>query len=193
MALHFTGQVSTGFDPIEPNDYETTISLEYKKTQGGDLFINCKFAIRDDVEQDFQRRIVFDGIYKSKTTGEFSPQKINALLAAINANETTPKWDFEDYDELIQFVNGKNVKITVELVKGDPAQGTNDKNAVKYLSYQPTAFKESVVVEPITKNSEPVFTTSVTNDGYSFDLKKPEVSQPVEAIQKDDILDDLPF
>lgn len=188
MALHFTGQISTGFEPIEPNDYETIINLEYKKTQGGDLFINCKFAIRDDIDQDFQRRIVFDGIYKSKTTGEFSPQKINALLAAVNANEEHPQWDFEDYDDLIQFLNGKLVKITVELQKGDSTQGTNDKNTVKYLSYQPTAFKEynKTYSTPITQNSEPV-----------FEVKQPEVKQETKEEVKDEgfsfDIDDLPF
>lgn len=180
MALHFTGQISTGFEPIEPNDYETVISLEYKKTNAGDLYINCRFTIREDVEQDFQRRIVFDGIYKSKTTGEFSPQKINALLAAVNANEDKPQWDFEDYDDLIQYLNGKLVKITVEIQKADVTTGTSDKNVVKYLSYKPTEYKHITYATPITQNDEAVFDTpkpqqtetkqETKEEGFSFDI-----------------------
>lgn len=173
MPLHFTGQVTTGFDPIEPDDYETTISLEYKKTQAGDLFINCRFTIREDVDQDFQRRIIFDGIYKSKTTGEYSPSKINALLAAINTNEDNPQWDFEDYDDLIQFLNGKNVKITVELQKADPNNpSSTDKNVVKYLSYRPTDFKATNFSATITQNNEPVF-----NNKQQEETKQEETKQ----------------
>lgn len=192
MALHFTGQVTNTFDLIEPNFYETRVSLEYKKTNEGNLYINCRFAIRDDVEQEFQRRIVFDGIYKNRTTGEFSEQKINGLLAAVNATEAHPKWDFEDYDDLLQFLNNKPVKVEIVVQKADANYpGSVDKNVVKYLSYKPTEYKEVSYSQPITQNNEPVFGRA-TEQGYVFEVKQ-ENNNPVNAIQKDDILDDLPF
>ena len=179
MALHFTGQTSTGFELIEPNEYETTVNLEYKKTNDGNLYINCKFAIREDVEQDFQRRIIFDGIYKSKATGDFQQNKINGLLAAVNANEANPRWDFDDYDDVIQFLNGKNVRVTVELQKADPNYPSgSDKNVIKFLSYKPTEYKEVVYTAPITQNTQPVFEEpkevkqeeKVEDKGFSFDV-----------------------
>jgi len=181
MALHFTGQVTNNFELIEPNDYETTINLEYKKTNAGELYINCKFAIRDDVEQDFQRRIVFDGIYKSKATGEFQANKINALLAAVNANEEHPRWDFDDYDDVIQFLNDKKVKVTVEMQKADLNNpSSSDRNTIKFLSYRPTEYKEVVYTAPITQNAQPVFEQpileptkqeeTVEDKGFSFDV-----------------------
>lgn len=183
MALHFTGETTNTFDLIEPNTYEVKTSLEYKKTNEGNLYINCKFAIREDVEQEFRRRIIFDGIYKNKNTGAFSEQKINGLLAAVNAKESNPRWDFQDYDDLIQYLTDKNIRVDVIIQKADVNYpGSVDKNAVRYLSYKPTEAPETIY-------------GTVTPNGYAMSFSKPEpvvTPQPTATapVQEDD---DLPF
>ena len=119
MALNFSGKVDSDYELIEKGDYEVTLNCEYKKTNAGTLYINCKY--------------IFDAIYKTHGTDDFNKTKINAILAAI----PNAKLDFADYDELVQYLNGQNMVISVDI---EPANQyhQNDKNIVKYLSYRPS-------------------------------------------------------
>lgn len=139
--LHFSGEKEkTGvFELITPDKYEVTLMAEWRETKvSKKRYINCAFLIRKDVEQDFQGRIVFDGIYESKKTGDLQASKINAILSAIpNARQ-----DFETYDDLIQYINGKNMIVEIEIENAkDDNPDSKDKNVIKYLSYEPTQHK----------------------------------------------------
>ena len=130
------------FDLIEEGKYETILNAEWRKTANGDLYINCTFRIRKDVEQKNGGRLVFDGIYKSRNNGEYSKAKIDALLSTIE----NAKCDFESYDELIQYLNNRNMIITIETQKADPSYpNSKDKSVVKYLSYEPTKYPNNAV------------------------------------------------
>lgn len=132
--LHYDKVVEkTEYELVQPGEYEVTLNAEWKQTRVGDNYINCVFKIRKDVEQDFGGRIVFDGIYKNKNTGELQPSKINGILAAI----PNAKQDFESYDELIQYINDQNMIVEINIQKADPSVvGSKDKNVIKYLSYK---------------------------------------------------------
>lgn len=132
--LHYDKVVEkTEFELVQPGEYEVTLNAEWKQTRMGENYINCVFKVRKDVEQDFGGRIVFDGIYKNKNTGELQPAKINGILAAI----PNAKQDFESYDELIQYINDQNMIVEINIQKADPSVvGSKDKNIIKYLSYK---------------------------------------------------------
>lgn len=116
---------------IDEGEYEVTLNAEWKE-RNGKRFINCAFKIRKDVEQKFGNRIVFDAIYKSKTSDEYQPSKISGILDAIPA----AKRDFETYDDLIQFINNQNMRVYIKI---KPAEGEYpEKNEIDYLSYKPT-------------------------------------------------------
>ena len=151
--LEFSGQ-SNDFDLVTKGDYEVILNMEWKRTKAGDNYINCAFKIRKDVEQPYAGRLIFDAIYKSKTTGAFNASKINGILAAI----PNAKLSFENYDELIQYCNDQPMKITVD------AESTNSedpnakmKNIVKYLSYRPSqvALNPQVEVNQNAENEQP--------------------------------------
>lgn len=134
MALNFTGKVDQTVELVEKGDYEVVLTCEYaRKYSDNEQYINCKFKIRDDVEQSFAGRYVFDAIYKQKGTDDYNKTKINGLLSAI----PNAKLDFDDYDELVQYLNGSKMIISVDI---EPANTyhQNDKNIVKYLSYRPS-------------------------------------------------------
>lgn len=134
MGLHFSKEIGKR-ELIANGEYETAMTCEWDKTSSGDPYIKCVFEIRKDVQQDFGGRIVYDGIYKSKSTGDFNISKINGLLAAIKNSQQ----DFEDYDDLIQYLNGKCFIIEIETQLADPTYpNSKDKNVVKYLSYKET-------------------------------------------------------
>lgn len=138
--LHFEGtKQNAEYELITPNKYEVTLTAEWKETKNSKKrYINCAFTIRKDVDQSFQGRMVFDGIYESKKTGELQASKINGILSAIpNARQ-----DFDSYDDLIQYVNDKNMIIEIDIEEADPQNPeSKDKNIVKYLSYEPTQHK----------------------------------------------------
>lgn len=141
-ALHFNPNEAAAnkdeFELIEPGRYDCTLITEWRETRGGDAYINCAFRIDKDRDQKFGGRIVFDGIYKSKTTGDYQASKINALLATI----PNPKTDFEDYDELLLYLNGIKVNVEIDIEPADPERPmSKDKNIITYLSYQPVEDK----------------------------------------------------
>ena len=148
--LNFSGKVDSNFELVEKGDYEVTLQCEYKKTASGDnTYINCKFQIRSDVEQPFGGRFVFDAIYKARGTDDYNKTKINAILAAI----PNAKLDLDDYDDLVQYFNGKNMIISVDI---EPANQyhSSDKNVVKYLSYRPSEVGDSAVSATPTQTEE---------------------------------------
>ena len=154
MGLHFDGKApeASEYTLIEPGTYAVTLNTEWDKTKSGDSYIKCVFKIKKDVEQDFGGRIVFDGIYKDKKTGLLNESKINAILATIPNFKT----DFEDYDELIQYLNDIDMTIDVEIEKADPENPTaKDKNRIKYLSYAPLIVSENNTTENVEDDELP--------------------------------------
>lgn len=161
--LHFTGEVQeTEFTLIEPGTYAVVMNAEFKKTKKGDDFINCSFRIMKEYDNLWGGRIVFDGIYKSAKTCTFQETKINSILATIPNFKT----DFEDYDELVQYINGTKMAIDIDIEKADEnVPGSKDRNIVKYLSYRP--FNEADFVEVIDK-TQPKVETPDEDDGLPF-------------------------
>lgn len=132
--LHFSKVVNND-ELIEPGQYEVTLNADWKEASTGTVYINCAFKIRKDVQQNFGGRLVFDPIFKSKTNGEYSPSKINAILAAI----PNSRQDFETYDDLILYINNTNMIVEIDIQKADPLYpNSKDRNIIKYLSYMPT-------------------------------------------------------
>lgn len=148
--LHFTANPETNLEPITPGSYEVELTAEWKKTREDVPYINCCFKIREDVEQEFKGRLVFDGIYKSKKTGELQASKINGILSTI----PNVKQDFESYDELLQYINGTKMIITIDIEEADPSiENSKDRNILVYMSYKPT--QHPVKLEEITDDDLP--------------------------------------
>ncbi len=134
--LVFTGEIKKNA-PIEEGEYEVTLSAEWSKTKAGDDFIKIVYEIRKDVEQNEQGRLIFDGVYKDKATKTFPRPKIEAILSTIPKDQQ--KLRFPNYDTLIQFINGLNMRIEVKTEKADPnIPNSIDKSVCRYLSNKPT-------------------------------------------------------
>ncbi len=134
--LNFKG-AKESYEPIEKGEYEVVLTAEWKdKADKSGKFINCVFRVRDDVEQKNQGRLIFDAIYESKTKkGVYQPAKIEGILDTV----TDANYEFKNYDEVIQYINGLAMRIEVQIEKADPDKdNSKDRNIVKYLSYKPT-------------------------------------------------------
>ena len=135
MALQFSGKAETTYSLVPKGEYEVKLRVEYDKTKTtGAQYIKVTSIIRDDIKQDIDGqggRLVFDGIYKDKNTGIYNENKINYILSAI----PNAKLDFEDYDELVQYLNDQLVKIIVDHERKDKENPDSELKAVakKYV------------------------------------------------------------
>lgn len=165
MALQFSGKIENSYELIKAGEYELVLKMNWDKTMNGDKYINCCYTIRDDVAQEHQGRMVFDSIYADET-GAYDQKRIDAILSTIE----NPKLDFEDYDELIQYLNGKLLKGEVSIQKANPEKGyAKDKNKIKFWTLKPTAY--------------PDYTQKIeTTQGFAVYQKQTEITD-----------DDLPF
>lgn len=139
--LNFTGEKQkTDFELVRKGVYEFRLSAEWKQFGNDEPFINLSYKIRDDVTQDFQKRVIFGGIYKNKETHEFPTGTINSLLST----QKEPRTNFEDYDDLIQYLNGLCFRAEVDIKLADPTRdGSKDKNIIVAYSHLPSLVGEN--------------------------------------------------
>lgn len=130
---------------IEPGTYETVLTAEWKEVNGKKT-INCKYFIRDDVDQKFQGRIVFDTIWESKNKpGEFTPTKISKILKTV----PNGKLEFATYDDVIQYINGLPMRVDVAIDPADPNNANSkDRNVIKWDSWRTT-------LKPVVQTESP--------------------------------------
>lgn len=161
--LDFKGANDREYELIAKGTYEVVLTAEWKEVNGKKA-INCKYLIRDDVEQNYQGRLVFDTIWESKTKkGEFTPSKIEKILDAI----PNARYQFANYDEWIQYVTGMPMRVDIVINPADPQKPeSKDRNEIRYDSWRQS-------LKPF-----------VTGSGVSFGNVKP---------QTDVSLSDLPF
>ena len=135
----------------KPGFYEMELTAEWAETNEKVPYINCIFTVRDDVNQEFQGKRVWDGIYKNKNTGEYNYNKIQAILET----QENPKYDFEDYDAIIQHFNGLLLKAEVTIKEADERiPNSKRKNEIKYLCYGKSKFPKKLNVTATSRFEE---------------------------------------
>ena len=143
--LNYTGQkTKTDFELVRKGIYEFRLGAEWKQFGSDEPFINLSYKIREDVNQDFQKRVIFGGIYKNKETKDFPTGVINAILST----QEQPRTSFEDYDDLIQYLNGLCFRAEVDIKPADPTRdGSKDKNIIVAFSHLPSLVGENGSVQ----------------------------------------------
>lgn len=135
----------TEFELIEPGEYEVTFTCE-QKHYGQEMRpgLQCKFQIRKDVEQPFAGRCIFETFWLDKDgSGWYDTRKIHKVLLTQDPDKR--KLSFESQDECLLYINGLNMRITVEKVFDD--YSGKYKNQVKFLSYAPSKANVAPSVE----------------------------------------------
>lgn len=127
------------YDLVKAGDYEVILTAEFKTPKnGGERYISCSFKIRDDVEQEEKKRVVFDKIYKDKENPtQFDHRKLQKLLLTQGKDGV---YTFSSDEALVQHINGMAMRITVE-IEGANQWHDDQKNVVKYCSYKPSQAK----------------------------------------------------
>lgn len=125
-------------DLVPAGEYEVVLSAEKRViASSGNVYIRCKFTIRDDIEQVAKGRCVFDSIFTEKdgpNAGEFRHDKLGKIISTQGKDAQK---DFQNEDELIQYINGLRMRITVDRKAPDDYNPV-EHNEVRYLSYRPS-------------------------------------------------------
>lgn len=180
MGLDFTEKKS--YSAIEAGEYEAYIdNAEIKTSKTGKHYIALTFIIRDDVEQLFKGRRIWENIWENDVyvlngkrikkddyqnlrpkekeqvniTTEYSDFKIRSLIQAQDADEENWHTKFENMDEVVLFLNQMNLKIKINKVT-DNTTG-EEKNEIDFKGLKRTEFslsKDSNNLEKLNINDD---------------------------------------
>ena len=127
-------------DLIKAGIYEVildTAEVRSYKTDATKKYLSLKYVIRADVEQPHPNRVIFESVFRDKTNpDQFDHRKLQKIILTQKGKDTFQN-SFANEDELIQYINGLTMQITIVEKEPDDYHDT-DYNEVKYLSYKPS-------------------------------------------------------
>jgi hypothetical protein len=103
----------TNIETLMPEgDYEAKIeNAELKTLPTGTQKLMITYRIRQDVEQMFKNKVMWEDIWREKANPEvFNRKRINQLLGTQDLEEGTV---FNSIDDIIKFLKGKNLIVHV--------------------------------------------------------------------------------
>ena len=119
------------FGAIADGTYEVTIDLaKQDATQGGADYLDIRFRIRKDFQQEFQNNIIFHRIFAKKEDGKYPVASIMNLAKAAGIPDGTKVTSLEDY---LNQLEGKALKVTVKNEKSEYKGKTYENLNVKRM------------------------------------------------------------
>ena len=119
------------FGAIADGTYEVTIDLaKQDATQGGADYLDIRFRIRKDFQQEFQNNIIFHRIFAKKEDGKYPVASIMNLAEAAGIPDGTKFTSLEDY---LNQLEGKALKVTVKNEKSEYKGKTYENLNVKRM------------------------------------------------------------
>ena len=114
---------------IKENDYEAVIErMEVKTIPTGKNKLSVMFRIRNDIEQPYGNKVMFEDIWPEKDNPDvFNRRRINQLLGTQQVKDGT---EFETINDIIRFLEGATLIIHVA-IEFDNWRG-EDVNTVSY-------------------------------------------------------------
>lgn len=105
--MTYTYKNDNDYSLLPEGDYECVIELMEETTivSTGTPKVSVKLRVRDDVEQGYQNRVLFDDIWKEKENKQFYNQKkINRILGAIGG--VSEGQEFAGIEDVCKFCTG---------------------------------------------------------------------------------------
>ena len=127
------------FELIDDGKYEVVIKKVEKKTskEKNTKYLNVVFKIRSDVDQEFKNRELYYRITEKENDPCYDFNRVNKLIIT-QKNLPTYKKFFTDVDEVLQYLVGLHLVITVETSFDD--YSNKDRNNVKDWSFEPSVW-----------------------------------------------------
>lgn len=125
------------FGLIDDGRYEVVIEKIEPRTslKTGNKYLNFTFTIRGDVDQKFKNRKLFYTITKKEGDSCYDFSRINKIILT-QKKHSDYKSRFMDFDEVLQYLHGIHLVLTVE-TNFDDYKG-EDRNTVKDWSFEPS-------------------------------------------------------
>lgn len=143
---------NTEFELIEDGEYEVVLKAERRRTKNGENeYLSLDYKVREDVDQPFKGRHVFEKFFKDKVYTDFFDFKRTNQIVITQPNF---KQHFEDVDEVIQYLNGMKLRIGIEKIYDDYLD--KDVNKVVNYSYKPSRFPGSTIANPEKADTIPL-------------------------------------
>ena len=165
------------FGLVDDGKYEFVIEEVAVKTssKSGNQYLNFKFRIRKDVEQNFKNRVLFYTIGKKEGDPCFDFSRVNKIILT-QKDRPDYKSRFLDFDEVLQYLHGLHLVATVET--NFDKYSNEDRNEIKDWSWEPSVWDTTD-----HKNEEPAPET--------LSAETPSKPESVPAPDGED--EDLPF
>ena len=176
-ALNFGEEFDTNgeFALIDDGKYEVVIEkVEPKISQKGTKYLNVTFKIRNDVEQEFKNRKLFYRINEKEGDVCYDFNRVNKIIIT-QKNTPTYKKFFADVDEVLQYLVGLHLVLTVETVFDD--YSNKDRNQVKDWSFEPSVWDTQTHEPKIVKEN----TDKLEAAASSYDDGQPILDLPDDA------------
>ena len=150
MPYTFNNKDLGNYGLIDDGKYEVFIKeAVIKTTPSGKEKISIQFKIRDDVDQAFKGRIIFEDIWKERDTEFFNRKRLNQLMGTQNFEDGKA---FDSINDVLVALVGGNLVIKVNKEFDDYRQ--EEINRVYY--YETTKQKAQTVGETKSKNLEKI-------------------------------------
>lgn len=105
-------------------------------TEGGTVYVQVTFVVRNDVAQEHQNQKIFHKIWQSKDTGQYNIKNFNTLGAAMQLQQGKK---YTSLDDLLQDFVGKCALIRVKNEQSEYNGKTYDNLNIK--SFNKTNFE----------------------------------------------------
>lgn len=151
----------SSFDLIPKGEYEVIIkNIEERTTQNGATGLNLTLAIRNDVEQKYQNRLVFHTLWKRREPTQADMQvqgySFKQIMSLAKATNLPSGKSYETVNDLCVDLINHVMRVTVD---HDTYNG-NSREIVKYMNISKIpeckhVYKEKAVVSSDTVTQRP--------------------------------------
>ena len=129
--MSYTYEKPESNELVKDGDYECTIeNIKIKTTPNGVEYLSVMCRVRDDVEQAYKNKCLFDSIWHSKENPNiFNPKRINQLLGTQAVQDGQV---FDTIDDVINFLTGAKLIAHVKIEFSE--YQNKDINVIKYFN-----------------------------------------------------------
>ena len=129
------------YEMLPVGEYETLITkAEIRRAKSGNLYINIRLVIRNDVNQKYQNRNIFYSIFQKKEPTAMDNQvegfSFKQIMKLCKSAGLENGKEYADLNEMLRDLIGKTIRVTIE----HNEYNGNISERVKYVDE--TKFKE---------------------------------------------------
>lgn len=114
--------VYEGNDLIPVGNYEVIVKIaEEKDTKDGSKkYVNIQLAVRNDIDQKYKNKIIFESLFKGKESGKYNMKQFNTISKALKIPNG------KNYSSLFELLADWNNKTALVKIKHEEYNGNTN-------------------------------------------------------------------